>query len=732
MDTRELKAIRGQRVDGAAGSGKTLEDWWPNRLRVELLHQHSALSDPMGPEYSYAEAFQSLDLDQLKQDIHELLTDSRDWWPADWGHYGPQMIRMAWHSAGTYRTADGRGGAGGGAQRLAPINSWPDNANIDKSLRLLWPIKKKYGSKISWADLIVLTGNCALESMGFETLGFAGGREDLWEPERDVYWGPETEMEANERYEGDRDLESPLAAVQMGLIYVNPEGPDGRPDPLASAHDIRVTFGRMAMNDEETVALIAGGHAFGKSHGAVPAKNVGPAPEGAELERQGLGWANAAGTGNAEYTITNGIEGAWTSQPTRWDVEYLWNLFNYEWELTESPAGAKQWRPKNGEATDKVPDAHVDGKRHAPMMMTSDLALREDPGYAPIARRFLEHPEELSTAFARAWYKLTHRDMGPRARYLGSDVPDQDFLWQDPIPPVDHELVDAADVAKLKAKILDSGLRVQELVYTAWSSASTYRDSDKRGGANGARIRLDPMRGWEVNRPAELGRVLERLEAVQADFNGAQAGGKRVSLADLIVLAGSAAVEKAAKDAGHDVEVPFTPGRMDASQEQTDVENVSWLEPTADGFRNYLPRNYTVSPEELLVDRANLLTLTAPQMTALIGGLRVLDTNWDGSKHGVFTDRPGALTNDFFVNLLDIRTEWTPTDESRARFEGRDRSTGEARWTATRVDLVFGASSQLRAICEVYGADDGAPRFVSDFARAWAKVMEADRFELGS
>jgi len=721
--------IHGSRVEGAAGSGRTLEDWWPNRLRVELLHQHSTLSNPLGSGFRYADAFGKLDLEEVKQDIRALLTDSQDWWPADFGHYGPQMIRMAWHGAGTYRTADGRGGAGGGAQRFAPINSWPDNANIDKSHRLLWPVKQKYGARLSWADLIVLAGNCSLESMGFETLGFAGGREDLWEPERDVYWGPESEMEANERYEGDRDLESPLAAVQMGLIYVNPEGPDGNPDPLASAHDIRVTFGRMAMNDEETVALIAGGHAFGKSHGAVPASNVGPAPEGSDLDQQGLGWANAAGTGNAEYTITNGIEGAWTSKPTEWDVEYLWNLFHYEWELTESPAGAKQWRPKDGEAADKVPDAHVEGKRHAPMMMTSDLALRFDPDYEPIARRFLEKPEELEEAFAKAWFKLTHRDMGPRARYLGPEVPDRDFLWQDPIPAVDHELVDAADIETLKAKILESGLAVSELVYTAWSSASTFRNTDKRGGANGARIRLEPMKDWEVNRPGPLAQALDVLGKVQSEFNAAQSS-KRISLADLIVLAGSAAIEKAAKDAGHPIEVPFTPGRMDASQDQTDVENVSWLEPVADGFRNYLPKRYDVSAEELLIDRANLLSLTAPELTALIGGLRVLGSNWDGSKHGVFTDRPGLLTHDFFVHLLDTRTEWEPIDDERSAFEGRDRSTGEKKWTGTRVDLVFGANAQLRAICEVYGADDGEEKFVADFAAAWAKVMNLDRFEL--
>ncbi len=732
MDEGKSCPMHDIRVEGAAGSGRTLEDWWPNRLRVEILHQHSALANPMGTSFSYAEAFKSLDLDAVKKDIHALLTDSQDWWPADWGHYGPQMIRMAWHSAGTYRTADGRGGAGGGGQRFAPLNSWPDNGNIDKSRRLLWPIKQKYGKKLSWADLIILTGNCALESMGFETLGFAGGREDFWEPERDVYWGPEKKMEANERYEGDRELETPLAAVQMGLIYVNPEGPDGKPDPLASARDIRETFKRMAMNDEETVALIAGGHAFGKSHGAVAASNLGSAPEGGEMEEQGFGWKNAAGSGNAEFTITHGIEGAWTSSPTQWDVEYLWNLFNYEWELTESPAGAKQWKPKSGEAADKIPDAHIEGKRHAPMMMTSDLALREDPDYGPIARRYLDNPEELADAFAKAWYKLVHRDMGPTTRYLGPDVPDVEFLWQDPIPPVDYPLVDGADIAELKAKVLDSGLPVSELIYTAWSSAATFRNSDKRGGANGARIRLEPMKDWQVNKPAQLAKVLQKLEELRAEFNRRQSGGKQISLADMIVLAGSAGVEKAGKDAGHDVEVAFAPGRNDATQEQTDIENVAWLEPVADGFRNYLPKTYGVSAEELLVDRANLLALSAPEMTALVGGLRVLGTNWDDSKHGVFTDRPGALTNDFFVNLLDMRTQWEPTDDSRSAFEGSDRSTGKPRWKGTRVDLVFGSNAQLRAVSEVYGADDGETKFVADFVQAWTKVMNADRFDLGN
>ena len=715
----------------AAGFGTSNADWWPNQLNLRILHQHSGKSDPMGEAFDYAEAFNSLDLDALKRDIREVLTTSQDWWPADYGHYGPLFIRMAWHSAGTYRISDGRGGGGTGNQRFAPVNSWPDNGNLDKARMLLWPVKQKYGDRISWADLMILAGNCALESMGFETLGFAGGRPDIWEPEEDIYWGAEKTWLGDNRYTGDRELENPLGAVQMGLIYVNPEGPNGNPDPIASGRDIRETFGRMAMNDEETVALVAGGHTFGKCHGAGDAAKVGPEPEAADMAKLGLGWISSHGSGKAGDAITSGLEGAWTTNPVQWDNNYLENLFGYEWELTKSPAGANQWKPVGDTGDGTVPDAHDPDTRHAPMMTTADMAMRMDPGYEPIARRFLENPDQLAEAFAKAWFKLTHRDMGPKARYLGKEVPAEDFIWQDPIPAADHALVDDADIAALKAKILDSGLSVAQLVSAAWASASTFRGSDMRGGANGGRLRLAPQKDWEVNRPADLAKVLAALEGIQGEFNSAQSGGKRVSLADLIVLGGCAAIEKAAADAGSAVQVPFTPGRGDASAEQTDAESFAVLEPAADGFRNYLSGKFSVSAEELLVDKAQLLTLTAPEMTVLVGGMRVLGANADGSGHGVFTDRPGALSNDFFVNLLDMNTAWAPVSDDEDEFEGRDRASGEKRWTATRADLVFGSNSQLRAIAEVYGCADSREKFTADFVQAWTRVMNLDRFDLG-
>ena len=710
--------------------GRSNRDWWPNQLNLRILHQNSSLSDPMGKDFNYAEAFNKLDFEALKKDLYALMTDSQDWWPADYGHYGPLFIRMAWHSAGTYRIGDGRGGAGSGTQRFAPLNSWPDNVNLDKARRLLWPIKQKYGNRISWADLMILAGNCALESMGLKTFGFGGGREDVWEPEEDIYWGNEDTWLGDKRYSGDRELENPLAAVQMGLIYVNPEGPDGKPDPLASARDIRETFARMAMNDEETVALIAGGHTFGKTHGAGDAALLGPAPEGASIEEQGLGWNSRFGSGKGVDAISSGLEGAWTPNPVHWDNGYFDTLFGYEWELTKSPAGAWEWTPKEASASGTVPDAHDPSKRHAPMMLTTDLALKVDPIYAPISKHFHENPDQLADAFARAWYKLTHRDMGPRARYLGPEVAAEELLWQDPVPAVDHELIDAQDIGALKARVLASGLSISQLVSTAWASAATFRGSDKRGGANGARIRLSPQKDWEVNQPAQLATVLETLERVQNEFNAAQTGGKRVSLADLIVIGGSAAIEQAAKNAGHDVEVPFTPGRTDASQEQTDVGSFAVLEPTADGFRNYLKAEYAVSAEEKLVDRAQLLTLTAPEMTVLVGGMRVLNANFGQSNHGVFTKRPATLTNDFFVNLLDMSTTWKPVSDSKGVFEGRDRATGELKWTGTRVDLVFGSNSQLRALAEVYACDDSQEAFVRDFVAAWTKVMNLDRFDI--
>ncbi|QCI13157.1 catalase/peroxidase HPI [Pseudomonas putida] len=737
-----------------AGGGTTNRDWWPDQLNLRILHQHSSKSDPMDPDFDYAKAFKSLDFQALKKDLTALMTDSQDWWPADFGHYGPLFIRMAWHSAGTYRIGDGRGGAGSGQQRFAPLNSWPDNVSLDKARRLLWPIKQKYGNKISWADLIVLTGNVALESMGFKTFGFSGGRADVWEPDEDVYWGSEKVWlggdtrygkaqppgqgdlvaepqkhgeEQSRTLAGERNLENPLAAVQMGLIYVNPEGPEGNPDPVASGKDIRDTFGRMAMNDEETVALIAGGHAFGKTHGAGPADNVGPEPEAAGLELQGLGWANKFGTGKGGDTITSGLEVTWTSTPTRWSNEYLNNLFNFEWELTKSPAGANQWRPKDGKAAGTVPDAHDPAKRHAPSMLTSDLALRFDPIYEPIARRFKDNPDQLADAFARAWYKLIHRDMGPLARYLGPENPQEELLWQDPLPKADYPLVSEQDIAALKAKVLASGLSVAELVGTAWAAASTFRGSDKRGGANGGRIRLAPQKFWAANQPEQLDKVLKALEQVRSEF---KAGGQQISLADLIVLAGSAAVEKAAKDAGHAITVPFRPGRTDASQEQTDVESFGVLEPLADGFRNFSKSKYSVKAEKLLLDKAQLLTLTAPELTVLVGGLRVLGANHGGSKDGVFTDRPGTLTNDFFRNLLDMGVEWKPTSPDNDSFEGRDRKSGQVKWTGSRVDLVFGSHAQLRALSEVYGSSDSGDKFVKDFVAAWVKVMELDRFDL--
>jgi len=710
----------------ATFEGRSNRDWWPNQLNLKILHQKSALSDPMGKGFSYAEAFKTLDLPSVKKDLTALMTDSQPWWPADYGHYGPLFIRMAWHSAGTYRTGDGRGGAGSGSQRFAPLNSWPDNGNLDKARRLLWPIKRKYGDKISWADLMILAGNVALESMGFKTFGFGGGRADIWEPEEDIYWGNEDKWLGDKRYSGDRLLENPLAAVQMGLIYVNPEGPNGKPDPLASARDIRETFKRMAMNDEETVALIAGGHTFGKTHGAGDAELVGPGPEGGNIEDQGFGWINAFRSGKGGDAITSGLEGAWTPAPIKWDNGYFDTLFGFDWELTKSPAGAWQWIPKDGAAATAVPDAHDSAKRHPPVMLTSDLALKLDSNYAPISKRFHEHPDQLANAFARAWFKLTHRDMGPRARYLGPEVPAEELIWQDPVPPAD-EAIYAGDIDALKEKILASGLSVSQLVATAWASASTFRGSDKRGGANGARIRLAPQKDWEVNEPTQLATVLATLEEIQKAFN---AGGKKVSLADLIVLGGCAAVEKAAKDAGRDVKVPFTPGRSDASQAQTDVESFEVMEPAADGFRNYLKKEYSVSAEELLVDRAQLLTLTAPELTVLIGGLRVLNANFGQSPHGVFTKRLGTLTNDFFVNLIDMGTAWKPVSDAKDVFEGRDRATGELKWTGARVDLVFGSNSQLRALAEVYASDDSQDKFVHDFVAAWTKVMNLDRFDV--
>ncbi|WP_414448892.1 catalase/peroxidase HPI [Burkholderia sp. 22PA0099] len=713
-----------------AGGGTTNRDWWPNQLSLKILHQHSNLSDPMDDGFDYTEAFNSLDLNAVKQDLRALMTVSQPWWPADFGHYGPFFIRMAWHSAGTYRTADGRGGAGGGQQRFAPLNSWPDNVSLDKARRLIWPVKQKYGRKISWADLIVLTGNVALESMGFKTFGFAGGRADTWEPDEDVYWGMETTWLGDKRYTGDRNLENPLAAVQMGLIYVNPEGPNGNPDPLASARDIRDTFARMAMNDEETVALIAGGHTFGKTHGAGDASHVGVEPEAAPLEQMGLGWKSSFGSGSGADAISSGLEVIWTSTPTKWSNNFFWNLFGYEWELTKSPAGAHQWQPKGGMGANSVPDPFDKEKRRAPAMLTSDIALRADPAYEKISRRFYENPDQFADAFARAWYKLTHRDMGPRARYLGPEVPSEELLWQDPIPAVEHALVDEQDVSALKAKVLASGLSVSELVSAAWASASTFRGSDKRGGANGARVRLAPQKDWDVNQPAQLAKVLDVLTKIQGDFNASAADGKQVSLADLIVIAGNAGVEQAATTAGFKITVPFIAGRGDASAEQTDVESFDVLEPIADGFRNYEKAKYTVPAEKLLVDKAQLLTLTAPEMTVLVGGLRVLGTNVGDSKHGVFTNRPEALTNDFFVNLLDMGTEWKPTSDANDTYEGRDRASGEVKWTATRVDLVFGSHAQLRALSEVYGSEDSQQKFVRDFVAAWTKVMNADRYDV--
>lgn len=707
------------------------QQWWPNQLNLKMLYQNPPESNPMGEDFNYAEEFETLDLNALEQEIFDLMTTSQDWWPADYGHYGPLFIRMAWHSAGTYRIGDGRGGAASGTMRFAPLNSWPDNASLDKARRLLWPIKQKYGRKISWADLMIFAGNCALESMGLKMIGFAGGREDVWEPEEDIYWGKETTWLGDERYTGERDLENPLGAVQMGLIYVNPQGPNGNPDPVAAAIDIRETFRRMAMNDEETVALIAGGHTFGKTHGAADADQyVGPEPEGADLEEQGLGWKNTFGTGKGVHTITSGLEGAWTATPTKWDNSFFYNLFNYDWELIKGPGGAWQWTPKDESAQDTVPDAHDSSKKHAPMMLTTDLSLKADPIYATISKRFYENPDAFADAFAKAWYKLTHRDMGPRTRCLGSLVPAEPQLWQDPVPDVDHELIDAQDIANLKSKILDSDLSISQLVSTAWASAATFRGTDKRGGANGARIRLAPQKDWEVNKPSELAKILQTLEEIQKEFNASQSNGKKVSLADLIVLAGCAAVEAAAKNAGVDVEVPFNPGRTDAVQEQTDVESFAVLEPTADGFRNYIGNGHERTAEELLVDKAQMLTLSAPEMTVLIGGMRVLDANVCESGFGIFTDRPGTLSTDYFVNLLDMNTEWQAAKDTDYIFEGRDRSTGEIKWTATRVDLVFGSNSQLRAIAEVYACDDSQEAFVRDFVAAWNKVMNLDRFDL--
>ncbi len=726
--SRKCPFMHGE-LNQSAGGGTSNRDWWPNQPNLGILRQHSSLSDPMGEDFNYAEEFKSLDLAAVKQDLYELMTDSQDWWPADYGHYGPFFIRMAWHSAGTYRIADGRGGGGTGSQRFAPLNSWPDNANLDKARLLLWPVKKKYGKKISWADLMILAGNCALESMGVKTFGFAGGREDVWEAEQDIYWGSETEWLGDKRYTGDRELENPLGAVQMGLIYVNPEGPNGNPDPVAAAHDIRETFGRMAMNDEETVALIAGGHTFGKTHGAAGVEQyVGREPAGASIEEQGLGWSNSFGSGHAENTITSGLEGAWTTTPTKWSNNFFENLFGFDWELTKSPAGAHQWRPKDGAGAGTVPDAHDPSKTHAPFMLTTDLALKMDPDYEPISRRFFENPEEFHDAFARAWYKLTHRDMGPKERYLGPEVPAEELIWQDPLPAVDHPLVNDQDIAQLRDKILSSGLSVAELVSTAWASASTYRDSDKRGGANGARIRLKPQRHWRVNHPSQLQKVLGKLSDLQEQFNQEQSNGKKISLADMIVLGGCAAVEEAGRKAGHNIIVPFTPGRTDASPEQTDIEAFEVLEPAADGFRNYKNDKYSASAEELLIDKAQLLTLTAPEMTVLLGGMRVLNTNFDQSSHGVFTDRKEMLTNDYFVNLLDLGITWKANSEAEEVFEGRDRASGELKWTGTRVDLIFGSNSELRALAEVYAYADSEERFVNDFIKAWDKVMNLDRF----
>jgi catalase-peroxidase len=720
----------GSLKSSVGGGGTRNSHWWPNQLKLNILRQNSALSNPLKKDFNYAEEFKKLDLNAVKKDLYDLMTDSQDWWPADYGHYGPFFIRMAWHSAGTYRIHDGRGGAGSGTQRFAPLNSWPDNANLDKARLLLWPIKQKYGQQISWADLMILAGNCALESMGFKTFGFGGGREDVWEPEEDIYWGSETKWLDDKRYTGDRDLENPLAAVQMGLIYVNPEGPNGNPDPIAAARDIRETFKRMAMNDEETVALIAGGHTFGKTHGAAdPSKYVAAEPAAADLEMQNLGWKNTYESGRGAHTITSGLEGAWTTTPTKWSNNFFENLFGYEWELTKSPAGAHQWKPKGDAGAGLIPDAHDPAKKHAPFMLTTDLSLRFDPAYEKISRSFLENPDRFADAFARAWFKLTHRDMGPRARYLGAEVPTEELIWQDPVPAVTHKLVDDNDVAFLKGKILSSGLTVSELVSTAWASASTFRGSDKRGGANGARIRLAPQKYWAVNNPSQLAKVLDKLETIQKEFNVAQSG-KAVSLADLIVLGGVAAIEQAAKNAGHDVRVPFTPGRTDASQEQTDVESFAVLEPLADGFRNYQRKGLPVRAEELLIDRAQLLTLTAPELTVLLGGMRVLGTNYDNSNHGVFTNRVGSLTNDFFTNLLDVTTEWAATSEAKEVYEGRDRKTGAVKWTGTRADLVFGSNSELRALAEVYASSDAKGKFVADFVAAWTKVMNLDRFDL--
>ena len=730
--SREGKCpFTGGMLKQSAGNGPLNRDWWPNQLHLSILRQHSELSNPMGKDFNYVKEFNSIDYKALKQDIYDIMTNSQDWWPADYGHYGPFFIRLAWHSAGTYRIADGRGGGGSGSQRFAPLNSWPDNTNLDKARLLLWPIKQKYGRKVSWADLMILAGNCALESMNFNTFGFAGGREDIWEPEEDIYWGSEGKWLEDKRYSGDRELENPLAAVQMGLIYVNPEGPNANPDPIASAKDIRETFGRMAMNDEETVALIAGGHTFGKNHGAAdPNTYLGPEPAGASIEEQGLGWKNSFGTGNGEYTITSGLEGAWTTTPIQWSNNYFENLFNFEWELTKSPAGAHQWTPKNGAGANTVPDAHNSSKSHAPIMLTTDLALRMDPAYEKISRRFLEFPLEFADAFARAWFKLTHRDMGPKARYHGPEVPEEELIWQDPIPALTHDTIDSHDITSLKSQILSSGLTISQLVSTAWASASTFRGSDKRGGANGARIRLAPQKDWKVNNPAQLAHVLTILESIQHSFNSSQSGNKHVSIADIIVLGGCAAIELAAKNAGHIIEVPFTPGRTDASQSQTDIDSFAVLEPSADGFRNYVKTHYTVTAEEMLIDKAQLLNLTAPELTVLIGGMRVLHTNYQHSKHGVFTYKPEVLTNDFFVNLLDIGTKWQSISHHQDEFEGIDRKTGHAKWTGTRVDLIFGSNSELRSIAEVYACEDGQDKFINDFIAAWNKVMNLDRFDI--
>ena len=730
MSSESKCPFHGGALKEMAGGGTSIRDWWPNKLNLDILRQHSSSSNPLGEDYDYAEEFKKLDLNAVKQDLYNLMTDSQEWWPADWGHYGPLFIRMAWHDAGTYRVADGRGGAGTGNQRFAPVNSWPDNVSLDKARRLLWPIKQKYGKKISWADLMILAGNCALESMGFKTFGFGAGRVDIWEPEKDINWGPEHEWLANERHADDGNLEGRLAADHMGLIYVNPEGPNGEPDPQKAAFFIRQSFKRMAMNDYETVALIAGGHTFGKVHGAVTEEHVGPEPEAAPIEQQGLGWANDSGTGKGADTFTSGLEGAWTNKPIEWDMGFFENLFNYEWELTKSPAGKHQWTPKDGAGDGTVPDAHIPDKKNAPIMLTTDLALKVDPEYEKITRHFYENPDEFADAFARAWFKLTHRDMGPKARYLGAEVPGEDLLWQDPIPEVNHELIGAKDIAELKGKILDSGLTVSELVSTAWASASTFRGSDYRGGANGARIRLAPQKDWEVNNPKQLANVLKTLEGVKKAFNDAQSGDKRVSMADLIVLGGCAAIEQAAKKAGHDVTVPFTPGRGDATQEQTDVESVGWLEPDADGFRNYCNTQRNATAEELLVDKAQLLTLTAPEMTVLLGGLRVLNINYNKSENGVFSDKPGTLTNDFFVNLLDMGTTWRANSDEQEVFDGLDRKTGKVKWTGTRVDLILGSNSELRAIAEVYAFEDAGKKFIKDFVAAWDKVMNLDRFDL--